>query len=110
MIAALTASGLSSRAFAKKHGIGSPKVFYWQRRLKGRSDGVKSRPLAKAEPKTVGFVAARLRGETPLATMSSPTEQTLELELPSGSTARVTGTWDAASIALWLSAATEASC
>lgn len=114
MLAALASSGLSINAFARQHELAPQKVCYWKSRLGPQRQDFAEKPPKMAKPSSLGFVTAKLRTQPSSPTARSederPFEQTLVLDLGSGQTARVSGRWDASSIALWFSAAKETQC
>ena len=109
MLAALSTSGMSARAFARAQGIRESRICYWRGRLGGKGLVLGSRTAKTSK----GFVLATLRERStkaPAPVQAQPVEQTLELELSGGRRLTVKGRWDSASIGLWLSALEQAAC
>ena len=94
MVAAYRRSGLSMRAFAQKHGLGTHRVSYWRAKVDERVDGGKTKP---------GFVPVQIAGE------AASDERSVEVRLRGGQTLTLVGDWDGVSIRTWVGAAAVAS-
>lgn len=88
MVAALRASGLSIRAFAQQHGLGTHRVSYWRAKLAGGTGS------------GAGFVAVSVAADSG----SGLDERSVEVTLRNGRTLALRGDWDETAIRPWLDA------
>jgi hypothetical protein len=76
VIAELKRSGLSTKGFATRYGIGLPRIYYWHARF-GAQETPKPAPTELVE---VPMPQLGVRGDKP----STPTRPRIEIELLSG--------------------------
>ena len=86
MLAALAASKMSERKFARHHGIGPQRVHYWRAKLE--------------KAKSAGFVRVQVRERAEPAIE----ERRVEAQVGAGARLVFVGSWDAAAIAPWIRA------
>jgi hypothetical protein len=95
MLAALSASGESDRAFAQRTGVAPHRISYWRKKLAGERPG-------RGQHKVTGFVPVHVVDEPPVPAASSSRQ--VEAMLPGGGRLAFRGEWDSASLRPWLAA------
>ena len=112
MVAALAASELSIVDFARLHGIGKQRLFYWRQRLVELDAPQESPSRSRHSSQSQKFAPVIAKESEPSESsrpLGTPM-QTLEATLPTGSRVVVHGQWDASSMRTWLAAIEGARC
>ena len=94
MLAALSASGESDRAFARRTGTAPHRISYWRKKLAGGDS-------ADGQSKGPGFVPVRVV-EAPPAPDTANAPREVEALLPRGVRVVFRGDWDRAALQPWL--------